>query len=74
MDELGRRHQTQVRVLPPEQDLGAHDTAGFQVYLGLIMEHELLPLEGIAHACLRIEALENLGVHLWCVKLVVVAP
>ena len=46
--ESGRRQDTTLRVLPPDQGLGTDECTRAHVDLGLVIQHELLQVEGIA--------------------------
>src|SRR5690606_40059383 len=44
-DEVLGRNQAPCRVLPADQCLGAGDAVGLEVDLGMVEEHEFLPLQ-----------------------------
>ena len=73
-DELGRRHQPMVRLLPAQQRLGADDAAAGEVDLRLVVQRELAALERAAQVGLGRQAAAHALVHLRAEELVVAAP
>ena len=47
-DEFCRRHQPEFGMKPPEERLDADDIATLQVYLGLVMQQQFVPLQSVA--------------------------
>ena len=63
-DEVQWRHQAALGMLPPHQGLDAQDAPVLRVHDGLVMEDELVLLEGDAQVALEGDALELAGVEL----------
>ena len=72
--ELRGRHESALRMTPADERLGADDRAGLQIHLRLVVQHELLPLEGAAQAALERLPLDGADVHVRLEELIVVAP
>ncbi len=62
-DELGGRHQAPLRVLPAHQGFQPDDPAGIEQHLGLVVNPELVALEGPPEVALRFQALQDLVAH-----------
>ena len=60
-------------MLPPHQRLGSDDLAGPKVDFGLVVEQQLLAIEGPAQLILQAQSLHRLGVQRLAVELVAVA-
>ena len=58
-DEVGRRQEAAVRVLPAHEGLHAHDRAGFHRDLGLEVDPELLTLDRLPECVLGVETIER---------------
>ena len=72
-DELARRDQALLRILPAQQRFEAVDGAGREVGLGLVVQKELVALERPAQPRIQLQASRGL-VHLRQIELIVVAP
>ena len=72
-DELGRRHQAEVGMVPAQQRLDAEHGAVGEADLGLVVDHELALLERLPQPALQHQPLEGGRVHVVGVELVVVA-
>ena len=61
-------------MLPAQQCLGANDVAGAQVDLGLVVQHQLVALDGAAQLGFQQQPLHRDGVDLLAVELDAIAP
>ena len=61
-DELARGHQA-IRRAPAQQGLHPHHPAAGQIQLGLVVEHQFLPLQGLVQALLQGQAFQGADVH-----------
>src|SRR5580658_1402016 len=71
--ELGRRQESSIRVPPAYQCLHPSDFTGVQIYLRLIVQHELFSLEGSAQAAFQSLPLDCLQIHIRLEELEIVA-
>ncbi len=67
-DEVQRRHQAALGMLPPHQGLDTQDAPVLRVHDGLVMEDELILLHSDAQVPLECDALELAGVDLGTVE------
>ena len=72
-DEQHGRHQPRAGVVPAHQCFEAHDAPGAQINLGLVEEHELLPLQRLLQLAFELEPLRDERIHPGRVKEVTVA-
>ncbi|MCY1276714.1 hypothetical protein D9M70_253820 [compost metagenome] len=70
--ELRRGDQPAARVLPAQQRLGAGQAAAVAGELRLVVQGELVLLDGAAQVAFQLQALQRAGVHFRLVELVVV--
>ena len=71
-DELGRRHRAQLGAVPAQQRLDAGDARRSQIELGLVVQRQLVALDGAAQARLQRQPLERQRLQSAVVELEVV--
>jgi hypothetical protein len=72
-NELGGWNQSAIRLLPADQGLDARDLTGDKIYLGLIVQQELIALDGAAQAAFKRLPLHRSEVHFRGEELEIVA-
>ncbi len=69
-NELARRHEAAVGMLPAHQGFRTDQPAGGKLDLGLEVEHELATIEPLPHLVLKTDAILNLEMHALIVEVV----
>src|SRR5580700_4130405 len=72
-NEMTGRDQAALRMTPADEGLRAHDRTRLEIDLRLVVQHELLLLQGVTQAGLEGLPLECADIHLGLEELVVIA-
>src|SRR5207302_6552379 len=72
--ELRRRDEASIEMQPAYERLGAGNRSFLKIYLWLVMQHKLMPLQGSAQAAFQGLPLDGPDVHVLSEELIIVAP
>src|SRR6266436_2228789 len=61
--ELARLQHSEVWLIPAQQRFYTYDPPSPEIYLGLVLQHELIALQSVAQVGLEDQPLDGLGFH-----------